>query len=254
MKFIIDLIKGVVIGSGAILPGISSGIICVALGIYENLLDRIANFFKSPWENLKFFTPLIIGGAIGVVLVGKLLLFLFENYNTPTCFCFIGLILGCFPSILKQARKIAHNPVNRIMLTQYLCLILTFCFSIYLILLEKSITSNNHINVIEPTYTKLIISGFLMSVGIVVPGVSSSVILMLAGTYEIYLASIANINLAILLPMGIGLIIGCILFLKIINFLFKHFKSHTYFAICGFTLGSAFILLPKFNFDLMRFV
>ena len=77
---------------------------------------------------------------------------------------------------------------------------------------------------------------------------------MLAGTYQVYLAGIANINLAILFPMGIGLIVGCILFLQIINFLFKHFKSHTYFAICGFTLGSVFVLLPEFGFDFMRLV
>ncbi|MCL2860688.1 MAG: DUF368 domain-containing protein [Oscillospiraceae bacterium] len=121
MKFIIDLIKGLIIGSGAILPGISSGVICVALGIYEGLLNRIVNFFKSPWLNIKFFTPFVIGGAIGIVLVGKLLLFLFENYNTLTCFCFIGLILGCFPSMLKQAKKAinegnykAKNTVSRV--------------------------------------------------------------------------------------------------------------------------------------------
>ena len=93
-----------------------------------------------------------------------------------------------------------------------------------------------------------------MSAGVVIPGISSSVILMLAGTYTTYLSGIASINLAILIPMGIGLIIGCILFLKIITFLFEHFKSHTYFAICGFTLGSVFILLPEFNFDFMRVV
>ena len=109
MKFIFDMVKGIIIGSGAILPGISSGVICVTLGIYESLLYRVANFFKAPWENLKFFTPYIIGGAIGVVLVGRLLLFLFENYNTPTCFVFIGLILGCFPSVLKQARNARNN-------------------------------------------------------------------------------------------------------------------------------------------------
>ena len=43
MKFLKDCLKGVAIGAGAILPGISSGVLCVVLGIYEKLLDEFAN-------------------------------------------------------------------------------------------------------------------------------------------------------------------------------------------------------------------
>ena len=39
MKFLIDYCKGILIGSGAILPGISSGVFCVILGIYEKLIE-----------------------------------------------------------------------------------------------------------------------------------------------------------------------------------------------------------------------
>lgn len=93
-----------------------------------------------------------------------------------------------------------------------------------------------------------------MSAGIVVPGVSKTVILMMLGLYQIYLSAISTINLSILLPMGIGLLIGGFLFLCLINFLFKFAKSYTYFGIIGFILGSIFVIYPGFTFDMHGFV
>jgi len=65
------------------------------------------------------------------------------------------------------------------------------------------------------------------------------------GIYQIYLSAISNINLEILIPLGIGILIGGTLFLKIINLLFKYFRSYTYYAITGFSLGSVLILFPR---------
>lgn len=89
-----------------------------------------------------------------------------------------------------------------------------------------------------------------MSAGIVIPGVSKSVILMLLGLYQIYLSAISSLNLSFLLPIGIGLLIGGTLFLCLINFLFKFVKSYTYFGIIGFILGSIFVIYPGFSFDI----
>ena len=89
-----------------------------------------------------------------------------------------------------------------------------------------------------------------MSAGVVVPGISSSAILMIMGIYETYLSAIANINLEILFPLGIGLMIGSYIFLKLISMLFSHFKTYTYYAISGFTLGSVFVIFPGFAFDI----
>lgn len=93
-----------------------------------------------------------------------------------------------------------------------------------------------------------------MSAGIVIPGVSKTVILMMLGLYQIYLSAIASLNLSILLPIGIGLLIGGILFLCLINFLFKFVKSYTYFGIIGFILGSIFVIYPGFSFDIRGLV
>lgn len=77
---------------------------------------------------------------------------------------------------------------------------------------------------------------------------------MILGIYPLYLSAIASLNLSILLPMGIGLFIGGILFLCLINFLFKFVKSYTYFGIIGFILGSIFVIYPGFSFDMQGII
>ena len=73
---------------------------------------------------------------------------------------------------------------------------------------------------------------------------------MMLGMYQIYLNAISSLNLSILLPLGIGLLIGGLLFLCLINFLFKFVKSYTYFGIIGFVLGSIFVIYPGFSFNM----
>ena len=88
----------------------------------------------------------------------------------------------------------------------------------------------------------LFISGLIMSIGVVVPGVSSTVILMLLGVYDLYLASVSTLQFTILIPMGLGLVMCGFLTLKIIEFLFQKFYIQTYYSIIGFVCGSVFIL------------
>lgn len=93
MDFIFNFIKGIAIGAGAILPGISSGVICVIFGIYEKLLNAVLNFFKNLKENFKLLFPIALGAVIGIVLFGNILKSLFYTYPIQTKFTFIGLII-----------------------------------------------------------------------------------------------------------------------------------------------------------------
>ena len=86
-----------------------------------------------------------------------------------------------------------------------------------------------------------------MSIGVVIPGISNTIILMLLGVYNIYLSSLSNIYLPILIPMGLGLIFGCLVFMKLTNFLLKNFHTKTFFSIIGFSLGSIFVLIPNIS-------
>ena len=96
----------------------------------------------------------------------------------------------------------------------------------------------------------LVLAGILMSVGVVVPGVSNTLILMCLGVYPVYLSAIAGLNFSVLIPMGIGLIIGCALFLLVIKVLLKYFYMQTYYSIIGFTLGSVLVLYTPIGFDI----
>ena len=113
MNFMKDCLKGIALGAGAILPGISSGVLCVIFGIYEKLLDAILNFFKDMKKNLKFLMPFVLGGVIGILLSSNLLLYFFQTYPIHTNSIFIGLILGTVPILIKevnQKEKFNSNP------------------------------------------------------------------------------------------------------------------------------------------------
>ena len=96
MNYLLNIIKGIVIGAGAILPGVSSGVICVIFGIYEKLLSSVLNFFKNIKENFRLLFPIALGTIIGIVIFGNILKCLFFYYPLQTKFTFIGLIIRMY--------------------------------------------------------------------------------------------------------------------------------------------------------------
>lgn len=216
-----------------------AGVFCVAFGLYEKLIDACLHFFKNIKKNATFLFPIILGAIVGIFLFSNFLQVAYDNFYVITSYAFIGLILGSLPMVFKQAE------VSKVNFYHIMCLILSFVFSIYLIVLEK--TSVSSLSTFSNSY--LILAGFLMSAGLVIPGVSKTVILMMLGVYSSYLAAISSLNFAVLIPLGIGLILGSVIFMFIINFLFSRFKSYTYFLILGFVFGSVLVIFPGFTFS-----
>ena len=247
MKFVLDCLKGVALGAGAILPGISSGVLCVVFGIYEKLVNSILNFFKDIKNNFRFLLPIIIGIAVGVVLFGNLLRILFNTFPVQTKFCFIGLILGSIPSLFKTANNHKGFRLHYLIYT-----LSTFLFALFLLSLENTISNATTLANTSPLF--LIFAGFIMSIGVVVPGVSSSVLLMILNVYDIYLFSVATVDLFVLIPMGIGILLGGFIFLKLIQYCLSNFHIQTYYSIIGFVLGSIPILYPGIEFNLTSFI
>lgn len=245
MKFFFSYCKGIAIGAGAILPGISSGVLCVIFDIYDKLIDSILGFFQNKKDNFFFLLPILLGIVSGIVLFGNLLSYLFESYPVQTSFSFIGLILGSIPLLLKQAHQ---NQKFRLSYAGYL--LISFLFTFLLIWLEKTLSYDTS----NPNILYLILCGFFMSIGVVVPGVSSTAILMCFGVYSIYLSSVSSLYFPVLIPMGLGLLIGGFLFLNIIQYLLKNYFIQTYYSIIGFVLGSVLVLYPGFTFDFSHII
>lgn len=179
LKKVLNFFTGILLGAGAILPGVSSGVICVILGIYDKLVNSLCNLFKDFKHNFLYLFPIGLGGIVGVFLFGNILKTLFDAFPTQTNFGFIGLILGSIPLLVKKI-----NSEHTFKLRYLLYVIVAFAFGIILVLLESKLNLNNtsSINSIANTSNSsicfLVLSGFLMSIGVVFPGVSNTLILM----------------------------------------------------------------------------
>ena len=238
MNGFLNIIKGIFIGAGAIVPGVSSGVLCVIFGIYEKLLDAVLNFFKDIKQNIKFLFPIALGVGIGVLLFSNMLNYFLYEFPIQTKSIFIGLIIGTIPSLIKEVNeKEKFKPQNVIFL------LIALAIGIITVVLENRMHSITNLDNISIMY--LVMCGAIMSVGIVVPGVSSTIILMLLGVYSVYLQSVANLYLPVLIPLGIGLILGSIIVMKLTKKMLEKYYAQTFYSIIGFTIGSIFVLLPQ---------
>lgn len=238
MNGFLNMIKGIFIGAGAIVPGVSSGVLCVIFGIYEKLLDAVLNFFKDIKHNIKFLFPIALGVGIGVLLFSNILNYFLYEFPVQTKSIFIGLIIGTIPSLIKEVNeKETFKPQNVV----YLLIALAIGMITVIVENQINIVSNGD----KMSIMYLVMCGAIMSIGIVVPGVSSTIILMLLGVYSVYLQSVANLYLPVLIPLGIGLILGSIIVMKITKKLLETHYGKTFYSIIGFTIGSVFVLLPQ---------
>ena len=175
---------------------------------------------------------------VGVILLGNILKYVFYAYPVQTKFMFIGLIIGSVPELFKKA-----NSKKGFKLSYLIYFILSFSVGVLLVLLEKKLNFSEN-NISQFSFAYLLISGFFMSAGVIIPGVSSTLILILMGVYDAYLLSVSSLYIPFLLPLGIGLIIGSFICMKLIKFLLDNYYSQTFYCIIGFTLGSIFVLYP----------
>jgi len=257
MNQIKQLLIGIVIGGGMILPGVSGGVLAVVLGIYETMLDAIGHFFTNVKKNILFLAPLFAGLFIGVLLFGKVLYFVFDKYPMEAKFSFMGLILGGVPVLFREIGKKGNKKLNTP------TFLISFFVSIVLFVLGNGIFNINFSSSLGNeglAFVLLFVTGIIFVAGKIIPGISSSFMLMLIGMYQ-FLLNILNDPLGLsrneylqLIPFGLGVIIGGIFLIKIIQYLLKNHFSITYSIIIGFVIGSLAAIYPGFSFDYHGFI
>lgn len=244
MKNIILAIKGFFIGLANIIPGVSGGTLALTLGIYEKLIGCISHFFKNLNENIKFILPIGIGAVIAILTSSHLISFCLDNYVLPTILFFIGAILGGLPMLIKKVSG------HKITISNIIIFLITFGIIILLLFLNSETeVSFQNMNIID--YLLLFVVGVVASATMVIPGVSGSAVLMTIGYYKPILNIVKKLtdfsslgsNLAILIPFGLGVLVGILLIAKVLEFLFKNFEVKTYYGVLGFIVASIIAII-----------
>ena len=255
---LILFVKGIIMGLANVIPGVSGGTLALIMGVYEKMINAITTLFKKFKENILFLLPLAIGMVAAIYGGSKVIPPCLEKFPLATVLFFVGLILGGIPMLYKKVNKHLKNWTN------YLVLIIVFAALLcYTFLVgnggKADLTNLNFID-----YIKLVLVGMVAAATMIIPGISGSMTLMVLGYYEGIYETVGNItnfsqfghNMAILIPFGIGIVIGIFLIAKMIEFLLAKFEVKTYFGIFGFIFASLIIMFVKnvFAFNLIEFV
>ena len=233
------IIKGIIIGIGKIIPGVSGSMLAISMGIYQKLINSINDFFKNIKDNSIFLIKIIIGILISITCFSNIIVYLLDKYYLITMFFFIGLIIGSLNDIKINTKN------------NYIITILTFIITTILGFISIDNTVIIDDNILNFIY--YIFVGFIDAVTMIVPGISGTATLMMIGSYNTIITVYSNLfnlnllmfNLKILLPFFIGIGIGIIITAKLINYLFKNYKNKTYSAILGFSISTIVLMFIK---------
>ena len=235
VEWFIRLAKGALVGIGAIVPGFSGGVLAVVFGIYEPLLRFLANLRVKFIENFLYFLPVGIGGVIGVVAFSAVVDFAFTNYAAQFTWLFIGFIAGTFPSLFKTSGKEGREFWHWLVLIGMAAL--TFFYMYWIETIQNVTLSTN-------LWTWLL-SGLLMGLGLVVPGMSPSNFLIYLGLYQPMANGIRQLDLGVIIPIILGVVICILIFAKLISWLFNKAYALMYHLILGIVVGSTIAIIPR---------
>ena len=237
MQFVLKLLQGALIGLGAVLPGISGGVLCVVFGIYTTIMEFLANPFKNFKTHIARLLPVLLGIVIGFLGVANILSFFLDRFPSQSVCLFIGLIGGMVPSLFEEAGQQGRSKGSFISLG--VALALTFALLISLRVFSVQIA---------PNFIWYLFCGFCLALSIIAPGMSFSTLLMPLGLYEPFVAGIGHMDFGVLIPGGIGAVLTVILFAKAVNMLFDKHYSLAFHAILGVVIAATVIIIPFDSF------
>lgn len=259
-NFIKTILIGIIVGIANVIPGVSGGTIIVIFNIYDKFVNAITLNIKKLIQNWKFILPFFIGIGLGIILFSKAITILFHNFPIQTNMVFTGLIIGSIPLLLNYSLKKENN--TNFSLTKKVLIILCILLGIFTIFLFDFLQNQTSKDIIQTSLppfslqlcTKLFIGGILAAIAMIVPGISGSLLLLTLGIYTTIILSISAFfvketfltSLYIIIPTGLGVIIGLIVGAKLISFLLKKAPNYTYSVILGLLIGSAYIIFPRF--------
>ncbi len=256
MTFFMDIIKGILIGIANIIPGVSGGTMAVSLGIYDKLISSISNLLKDWKKSLVTLLPIILGCGIGIVGFTYAIEYLLSHHTFVTCMAFVGLILGGIPILLISLKKELAKTSSKIGISGILAFVFLFAVAVFLPMMNAEDEVLKTFHATPGVMAALFFVGIIASATMVIPGVSGSLVMMILGYYYGIINTIKSFldalkafdmpglihGFALLMPFGIGVLLGIFLIAKLITFLFEKFGIQTYCAILGLIIASPFAI------------
>lgn len=249
MKFVKDILRGVAIGIANIIPGVSGGTMMVSMGIYDDVIHAVTGIFRHMKKSIRLLLPYAIGMGIGIIGLSFVIGYLFATFPLQTALLFIGLILGGLPIILPKVSGAKPSAAEILIMIAFFALIVWMEF--------WGEGTARVLDTKPQTMLILFLVGALAAATMVIPGVSGSMMLMALGYYtpiidhiNAFIVALVTLDfgtvwycMGILVPFGVGVLLGIFLIAKMVEYLLNNHERMTYFAILGLVLSSPIAVL-----------
>lgn len=234
-------LKAFVVGATMIIPGVSGGSMAMILGEYDRLIGAVPGLLRKKSFKTSFIYLFIFGfsAVLGIFLASKPLGLLLDNYYEIVMFFFIGAVAGTVPMIIKKCGNVSKGK-----LPLSIIYILIGIGAVYLISLIPEGRISPSLNGSISSFIYQFLAGALISIGFILPGISTSYLLVVMGLYEPILNAISSFDVFPLIPLAIGMIGGTLLLTEFLKWAMEKHPFVTYMTILGFLLGSIIQVFP----------
>lgn len=235
-NYLLLILRGCAMGAADVVPGVSGGTIAFITGIYEELINsiksidlqalklifslRLGDFWKK--INGNFLVSVVLGIAISIFSLAKLMTWLLEHHPIYIWSFFFGLIIASSVLVAKEIKQ--WNIFTIIAL-------LAGAAAAYTITVMSPAETPN-------TWWFIILSGAIAICAMILPGISGAFILLLMGKYSYILGAVSSLNIGVLLLFVVGAIAGIISFSHLLSWLLKNYHTLTVSLLTGFMIGS----------------
>ena len=245
MNFLKNLICGACIGIAEAIPGVSGGTVAVLLKIYDELIGSISKLRKEFKKSILFLIPIVLGMGLGLFGFSHVITYLLENFPMAVNYFFVGLIVGLVPMLLRRSLDGGFRVSSFWPFLVMLGVMAALAF-----LPGESAESAGLITEMDvPTGIRFFFCGIIAAVCMILPGISGSMMMVIFGVYDSVIKAVSTLNIPVLIPVGLGALVGILFGAKLVDFFLRRFPQATYFGILGLVLGSLFSLFQKAGFD-----
>ena len=230
---LLRVLQGALIGLGAVLPGISGGVLCVIFGIYRPVMELLSDPRKNYKTHLPKLAPVFLGMAVGFLGVANLLAFFLDRYPNQSVCLFVGLIGGMLPSLLKQAGEQGRTKASWAALVGAFALVLGLLVALEVFSVQ-----------VTPSLGWYLFCGFCLALSVIAPGMSFSTLLMPLGLYTPFVEGLGWLRPSVLVPGIAGAVITVVLLAKAVDRLFEQHYSVAFHAIVGVVTAATLVIVP----------